>query len=166
MVQSINTVGHRKNPIVVRFVGSSGSGKTTLIERLIRELKKRGLAVGAIKHAHHGFNMDKPGKDSYRFRSAGAKAVAVASPGQAALIFDTPRPIFPVDLMKTASKDLDLILVEGFSDAKGWYFRVDANDSNKPIKKGRGFLGSITRAGANKPKEIAQLLIKKFHLKR
>ena len=58
------------NPPVFTVVGHSGSGKTTLVEKLLRELSSRGLRVATIKHAHHNFDVDKPGKDSYRHRKA------------------------------------------------------------------------------------------------
>ncbi|KAB2968284.1 molybdopterin-guanine dinucleotide biosynthesis protein B, partial [Zoogloea sp.] len=60
---------------VFGFAGWSGSGKTTLIERVIPEITRRGLRVSVIKHAHHGFDVDKPGKDSWRHREAGAGEV-------------------------------------------------------------------------------------------
>ena len=64
---------------VFGFAGYSGSGKTTLIEQLIPRLSKRGLRVSLIKHAHHTFDVDQPGKDSYRLRAAGASEVLVTS---------------------------------------------------------------------------------------
>ena len=62
---------------IVNFVGYSGSGKTTLIEKIIALLAERGLKVSAVKNAHHNVDIDKPGKDSYRFREAGATQVIV-----------------------------------------------------------------------------------------
>ena len=64
---------------VIGISGPSGSGKTTLIERLIPTLTQRGLSVSALKHAHQGFDIDRPGKDSFRFRAAGAAQVMIAS---------------------------------------------------------------------------------------
>lgn len=65
---------------VVCFVGHSGSGKATFLEKVVRELKGRGYRIAVIKHTPHGFDMDRPGKDSVRFATAGADAVAVSSP--------------------------------------------------------------------------------------
>jgi molybdopterin-guanine dinucleotide biosynthesis protein B len=78
------------SPPVFGFIGDSGSGKTTLIERLITRFSRTGLRVAAIKHAHHGFDIDRPGKDSYRFRSAGAGQVLLASDRHWVLMGEEP----------------------------------------------------------------------------
>ena len=70
----------------IGFAGWSGAGKTTLIVRLIPELNRRGFRVSTIKHAHHGFDVDRPGKDTYEHRSAGAHEVLVASANRLALM--------------------------------------------------------------------------------
>ena len=67
-------------PPVVSFVGKPDSGKTTLLEKLIPELNRRGYRVGTIKHHVHQFEMDKPGKDTFRHKQAGARVVALSSP--------------------------------------------------------------------------------------
>ncbi|HUU81381.1 MAG TPA: molybdopterin-guanine dinucleotide biosynthesis protein B, partial [Acidobacteriota bacterium] len=77
-----------KNLPIVLFVGSSGSGKTTLLEKLIPELTRRGLRVGTIKHDVHGFEMDQPGKDSWRHKHAGALASIISSPHQIGEVMD------------------------------------------------------------------------------
>jgi molybdopterin-guanine dinucleotide biosynthesis protein B len=93
-------------------VGKSESGKTTLIERLIPELKRRGYRIGIVKHAHHGFDMDREGKDSYRHRQAGADTVMIASPGQIAMIKDVPSEC--LDDLISYFNDMDLLITEGF----------------------------------------------------
>lgn len=93
-------------------MGKSESGKTTLIERLIPELKRRGYRIGIVKHAHHGFDMDRKGKDSYRHRQAGADTVMIASPGQIAMIKDVPSE--RLDDLIPFFKDMDLLITEGF----------------------------------------------------
>jgi molybdopterin-guanine dinucleotide biosynthesis protein MobB len=93
-------------------VGKSESGKTTLIEKLIPELKRRGYRVGVVKHAHHGFDLDQPGKDSYRHRQAGANTVMIASPGQMALVKEMPG-VRLADLVPFFT-DMDLLITEGF----------------------------------------------------
>jgi len=99
-------------PPVISIVGKSESGKTTLIERLIPELKRRGYRIGIVKHAHHGFDMDRKGKDSYRHRQAGADTVMVCSPGRIAMIKDVPGE--RLDDLIPYFKDMDLLITEGF----------------------------------------------------
>ena len=101
------------------IVGSSGSGKTTLIERVLPFLLAYGYRVGVVKHAHQGFEIDHPGKDSYRVRRAGAAQVLVASNRQWALIGDEPAgavdPQLGSLLARFTPGDIDLVLAEGFS---------------------------------------------------
>ena len=77
---------------VIGFAGFSGSGKTTLVEALIPALKARGLRVSVVKHAHHKFDIDHPGKDTFRHREAGAFEVVVASAKRLALVREFERP--------------------------------------------------------------------------
>ena len=99
---------------VLGIVGWSGSGKTTLLTALIPRLRARGLTLSTIKHAHHGFDMDRPGKDTYRHREAGAHEVLVATARRWALLHevDGPEPALPDLLARMAP--VDLVLVEGF----------------------------------------------------
>ena len=99
---------------VLGIVGWSGSGKTTLLTRLIPLLRARGLTVSTVKHTHHGFDMDRPGKDSYRHREAGAHEVLVASGTRWALLHEVagPEPSLP-DLL-SRMQPVDLVLVEGY----------------------------------------------------
>jgi len=99
-------------PQILSVVGRSQSGKTTLIEKLIPELKKRGYRIGTIKHAHHGFDIDKTGKDSWRLRHAGADVVVVASPGKIAMVKDDDRE--SLDDLQTYFEGTDLIITEGY----------------------------------------------------
>ena len=99
------------------FAAFSGTGKTTLLIRLIPFLEQRGVRVALIKHAHHDFDIDKPGKDSYELRKAGARQVLVASDRRSALITEYTRPTEPQleDLLAQLALDaVDLVLVEGF----------------------------------------------------
>ncbi|MDF1484285.1 molybdopterin-guanine dinucleotide biosynthesis protein B [Ramlibacter sp. H39-3-26] len=104
---------------VVCFAGYSGSGKTTLIEQLIPALTVRGLRVSVIKHAHHRFDVDQPGKDSYRHRQAGAFEVLVASDQRTVLMRENPRPAEPDvhALIAALSPGADWVIVEGFRDS-------------------------------------------------
>jgi molybdopterin-guanine dinucleotide biosynthesis adapter protein len=100
---------------VIGLAGWSGAGKTTLIIKLIPELKRRGLTVATIKHAHHGFDIDQPGKDSFEHRAAGAREVLVASRRRWALVhelWEAPEPGL-AQLLALLSP-ADLVLVEGF----------------------------------------------------
>ena len=96
------------------IVGWSGSGKTTLITALLPLLGARSLTVSTIKHAHHGFDMDRPGKDTYRHREAGAREVLVASGKRWALLHEIAgeEPSLPELLARLSP--VDLVLVEGF----------------------------------------------------
>lgn len=103
---------------VLGFVGYSGSGKTTLLTQVITLLRDRGYRLGVIKHAHHQFDIDYPGKDSYELRHAGASQMLVASQYRWALINETPEQDHDLQLDelldKLDSASLDIILVEGF----------------------------------------------------
>jgi molybdopterin-guanine dinucleotide biosynthesis adapter protein len=97
------------------LVGRSGSGKTSLMVRLLPELRSRGLTVSTIKHAHHGFDLDHPGKDSFRHREAGAKEVMLVADARWALmheIGDAPEP--PLEDLVRHMAPVDFVLIEGF----------------------------------------------------
>ncbi len=97
------------------LAGWSGSGKTTLVVRLLPELISRGYRVSTVKHAHHDFDIDKPGKDSYRHRHAGATEVMVTSARRWALMHenrDAPEP--SVAEITARMSPVDLLLIEGF----------------------------------------------------
>ncbi|MFY3548360.1 molybdopterin-guanine dinucleotide biosynthesis protein B [Achromobacter insolitus] len=103
---------------VFGIAGRSGSGKTTLIEAMLPLLAARGLRVSVIKHSHHDFQMEPPGKDSARFRQAGAQEVMVASPFRYAIVHElrgAPEPTLQEQLARLAPADL--VLVEGFKHA-------------------------------------------------
>ena len=105
---------------VVGFVGSSGSGKTTLIAALLPLLSRRGLRIAVLKHAHQGFDIDKPGKDSHRAREAGAVQVLVASRDRWVLMVEESarglsEPPFEELMARFDPRQVDLVLAEGFS---------------------------------------------------
>ncbi len=105
---------------VLGFAAPSGTGKTTLLTRLLPLLKAQGLRIGVIKHAHHAFDTDVPGKDSYELRKAGASQMLVASRHRTALITEHATDTEPVlgELLQALNQStLDLILVEGFKHA-------------------------------------------------
>lgn len=102
---------------VLGFAGYSGSGKTSLLKGLIARLRARGLRLGVVKHTHHEFDVDRPGKDSYELRQAGAARIAVGSSRRWVLIVERPetREATLTEMLAQMHDDsLDLILVEGF----------------------------------------------------
>jgi molybdopterin-guanine dinucleotide biosynthesis protein B len=106
----------KKIPAVISIIGKSKSGKTSLIEKLIPEFKRRGYKVGVLKHAGHGFQMDKEGKDSQRHKKAGANAVMVASSDKFALIQDVGEK--SVDDLIGYFNDVNLLIIEGYKQEK------------------------------------------------
>ena len=103
---------------VVAFAGFSGSGKTTLVEQLIPAMKLRGLRVSVVKHAHHKFDIDHPGKDTWRHREAGAFEVVAASRHRMVLMreFEQPAELGVHALLAEVYSGVDWVLVEGFKD--------------------------------------------------
>jgi molybdopterin-guanine dinucleotide biosynthesis protein B len=103
-------------PPIVSFIGRSNSGKTTLIEKLIPEFISRGYKIGIIKHSGHPFDVDTEGKDTWRYRKAGADAVIAAAPGEITLIRNhscqTP------EALALYCQGMDLVIVEGFKQGR------------------------------------------------
>jgi molybdopterin-guanine dinucleotide biosynthesis adapter protein len=120
----------------VGFAGYSGSGKTTLVERLIPALKLRGLRVSVVKHAHHDFDIDHPGKDSWRHRDAGAFEVVVASDRRLALMreFEQPAQLGVHHLIAELYHGVDWVLVEGFKSSDLLKVEVWRHGSGKPAR--------------------------------
>ena len=98
----------------VSFVAKSGTGKTTLLEKVIAELKQRGYRIGAIKHDAHRFDIDHPGKDSYRLTAAGADTTLISSPEKLALVKKHTESPPIEDLLATYFDDVNIVLTEGF----------------------------------------------------
>ncbi len=99
---------------IISVVGRSDSGKTTLIEKLLAELASRGYNVGTVKHDVHGFDIDKPGKDSWRHSQAGSRLVAISSPDKVAVYEKVARELSLDEIVTRYFYDVDLILTEGF----------------------------------------------------
>ncbi|HSV47324.1 MAG TPA: molybdopterin-guanine dinucleotide biosynthesis protein B [Ramlibacter sp.] len=121
---------------VVGFAGYSGSGKTTLVERLIPALKQRGLRVSIVKHAHHTFDIDHAGKDTFRHRQAGAFEVVVASDRRLALIreFEQVARMSVHHLLAELYHGVDWVLVEGFKDSDLLKVEVWRADAEHPAR--------------------------------
>jgi molybdopterin-guanine dinucleotide biosynthesis adapter protein len=119
---------------VFGFAGWSGSGKTTLIEKLIPRFVDAGLRVSLIKHAHHTFDVDQPGKDSYRHRHAGAAEVLVSSSRRWVLMHElrgAPEPAFDEQL--THLSPCDIVIVEGFKHAPIPKLEVWRRETGEPL---------------------------------
>lgn len=121
---------------VVGFAGYSGSGKTTLVESLIAALKLRGLRVSIVKHAHHSFDIDHPGKDTWRHRQAGAFEVVVASDRRLALMreFEQVAPLTVHHLLAELYDGVDWVLVEGFKSSDLLKIEVWRADAEHPAR--------------------------------
>ena len=121
---------------VIGFAGFSGSGKTTLVEALIPALKFRGLRVSVVKHAQHKFDIDHPGKDTYRHREAGAFEVVAASDQRLALIreFEQPARLTVHHLLAELYEGVDWVLIEGFKDSDLCKIEVWRPSSGQPAR--------------------------------
>jgi molybdopterin-guanine dinucleotide biosynthesis protein MobB len=108
-----------ENTKVLGFAAYSGTGKTTLLKQLIPLLREQGLRLAIIKHSHHDFEIDHPGKDSYELHHAGSLQTLIISKYRSALISETPshqEPDFLNTLQQLDLNNIDLVLVEGFRD--------------------------------------------------
>jgi molybdopterin-guanine dinucleotide biosynthesis protein MobB len=104
-------------PPILSIIGKSKSGKTTLIEKIIQELKRRGYRVGTIKHhSHPGFEIDQPGKDTWRHAQAGSNHVVISAPDKIASIRTLEHEL-SLDEIAAGMQDVDIILTEGFKRA-------------------------------------------------
>jgi molybdopterin-guanine dinucleotide biosynthesis protein MobB len=124
------------NPPVLGFAAFSGSGKTTLVAGVLPLLLEHQLRIGVIKHSHHDFEIDQPGKDSHRLRMAGASQTLIASPWRTAWIRESRQAREPQlqELLLTMQRDtLDLILVEGFRHEAFPKIEIHRSSMAKPL---------------------------------
>jgi molybdopterin-guanine dinucleotide biosynthesis protein B len=122
---------------MIGLAGWSGSGKTTLITKVLPVLIKRGLKVSTLKHAHHGFDLDQPGKDSFMHRAAGASEVMISSGKRWAVLHelrDEPEWNMPALLQKIAP--VDLVLVEGYKRESFPKIEIYRETNGKPLLHG------------------------------
>lgn len=129
------TMKNAKVPIL-GFAAFSGTGKTTLLTQLIPILKREGLRIGLIKHSHHNFQIDQPGKDSFRLREAGATPVMLVSTHRRAIITEflqAREPDLDEELLVFDQSELDLILVEGFKASDFPKIELHRPTLNKPL---------------------------------
>ncbi|MEZ5922875.1 MAG: molybdopterin-guanine dinucleotide biosynthesis protein B [Hyphomicrobiaceae bacterium] len=129
-------------PPVIAVVGWKNSGKTTLVTKLIAELCRRGHRVASIKHAHHMFEIDHPGTDSFRHREAGASSVAIVSARRVALVREIEEGEEPgLDAVLASLGPADLVIVEGYKSLPLKKIEVRRRESNRdgdlaPIDRG------------------------------
>ena len=149
---------------VVGFAGFSGSGKTTLVERLIPALRLRGLRVSVVKHAHHKFDIDHMGKDTWRHREAGAFEVVVASDRRMALMreFEQPAVMSVHQMLAELYEGVDWVLVEGFKDSdllkiEVWRGAVDGYVAKPALYPDDDFVVAIA---TNTPAQLPQATLR------
>ncbi len=125
---------HNVSLPLLGFAAFSGTGKTTLLEALLPKLTEAGLRIGLLKHAHHDFDVDKPGKDSYRLREAGASQMLISSRNRHALMTETPDAEAEFDylLSRFDQSQLDLLLVEGCKNIAFPKVELHRKELNKP----------------------------------
>ena len=119
------------SPVFI-FVGHSGSGKTTLVEKLLPELTTRGLRLATIKHAHHKVELDKEGKDSWRYKRAGAVMSMLVTSNELQIVADAVDRREPGKLAERFLGEADMVLAEGFSLAPGDKIEILRRECGKP----------------------------------
>ncbi len=152
-------------PPIVCIVGKSKSGKTTLVEQLLPELKSRGHRIATIKHEPEGFQMDKPGKDSWRHTQAGSECVVLSSSDRVAVIRKTDHDMSLSELEQFIPWDCDLVLVEGFKKGKATKIEVHKQGSGELVCYPQELLAVVTderlgldnRASQYSPDDISGL---------
>ena len=117
---------------IISVVGKSGVGKTTLLEKLIAELKRRGYRVATVKHDVHGFEIDQPGKDSWRLAQAGSDSVVIASPRKLALIKRLDREM-ALNEIAVFLTDIDIILAEGYKRGNAPKIEVSRREKGREL---------------------------------
>ncbi|SDI36940.1 molybdopterin-guanine dinucleotide biosynthesis protein B [Propionivibrio dicarboxylicus] len=121
-------------PPLFIFVGHSNAGKTTFVEKLLPALTQRGRRVATLKHAHHPVELDTPGKDSWRYKNAGAALSMLVTGSALQLVADTVGAHEPKHLARRFLGEADLVLAEGFSRADGPKIEVLRRDCGKPAR--------------------------------
>ncbi|MDO5531958.1 molybdopterin-guanine dinucleotide biosynthesis protein B [Sutterella sp.] len=118
----------RRKPFCIGLLGRSGAGKTTLGSQVLAALTRRGLRVVALKDAHHGVDLDKPGKDTWRYREAGAERVILRTAERWTVMSETPEGPPPVEMLIALAGDADIVLIEGFKH-EGDFPRIEIRRS-------------------------------------
>ncbi len=130
---------------ILSFIGTTGSGKTTIFEKVVAELKRRGLKIAVIKHTHHKIELDKKGKDSQRYLSAGAEISIVSGTDEIAIVKRTDHDLSPREIARLIVTDVDLVLTEGFKGAGTMKIEVHRKDLEPVLlAKPAQLLGVVT----------------------
>ena len=125
--------GDRIRPPVLCFVGRKNSGKTTLMEKVIAGLKAAGHRVAAVKHDAHRFEIDHPGKDSYRFSAAGADTTVISSPEKTAVVLHHREEIPLESILSRFVEGVDIILAEGYKASRFPKIEVHRKATGEPL---------------------------------
>jgi molybdopterin-guanine dinucleotide biosynthesis protein B len=161
-----------KVPPVISVVGKSGVGKTVFLEKLIAELKGRGIRVGTVKHDVHGFEIDQPGKDSWRHARAGSDAVVIASSRRVALIkrLDEEMPLD--EIVGAYLGDMDLVITEGYKSGPKKKIEVSRRERSQElvspaedlmaIVADQAFDVDVPQFGLEDVRGVADLIIERF----
>ena len=157
---------------VISVVGSSGAGKTTLLEKVVKELKSRGYKVAVIKHDSHSFDIDHPGKDSWRLAQAGADVVIISSADKVAMIKKSTKEMTLDQLADMVMDGVDIIITEGYKGAdkpkievfrSGVSDRILCNERELlALVTGTHFDMDVPQFAADDANGIVDLIIEKF----
>lgn len=120
-------------PPVISVVGKSGVGKTIFLERLIVELKGRGVQVATVKHDVHGFEIDQPGKDSWRHAQAGSDTVVISSPRRVAIIKRLEEEMPLDEIVGAYARDVDLVITEGYKSGPKGKIEVSRRERSREL---------------------------------
>jgi molybdopterin-guanine dinucleotide biosynthesis protein B len=159
-------------PPVISLVGKSGSGKTVFLEKLIVVLKSRGVKVGVVKHQPHGFELDRPGKDSWRHAQAGAETVVLSSPTRVAVIKHLDQEMALDAVVGAYLPDVDLVITEGYKRGPKKKIEVSRRErSQELVSPPEDLIAIVTdqtfdlpvpHFGLDDAEGVAKLLVKRF----
>ena len=167
-------------PPTISFIAHSGTGKTTLLTALISELKERGFRLGVIKHDAHKFEIDHPGKDSYRFTEAGADSMLITSASKLALVKRHQASPPVEELIADYFPDVDLVLIEGFKQSSipkievyraGYSSHLICRDERQDktlvaVASDVDLEVDVPLLNLNKPSTVADFIVEKLQLNR
>ena len=156
---------------IISVVGESGAGKTTLIEKLIRELKKRKYRIGTVKHASHGFEIDKKEKDSWRHKQAGADTVVISSGQRIAMVKD--ENCESLACLEKYFQDMDLVITEGYKKENKPKIMIFRSPKQKEplFREGENLIAFVTNSefihelpvfGLDEIEKLADLIEEKY----